>query len=277
MRYVILLVLALTAGFLGFFLRDRGYWFVDNLAGNLAAGFLGSLAVLFFIERSIENKRQEERTRLATLAFRQIQLSLQRIVDLFADMLKASSSKPLISLPASLPELFSPVSVADLDWLDLNGPTGSGEHTDWKAQCEAVLNTELERLAAIMDRYLPFLEIELVEAIDSITADPFVNYVRGMRRVAVVLDKQGAKSGPTLYGTSVIRDEFFTRLLAAAKQLNLSGGKALVVPTSLVRQDMMPNAGQARFKLLPATPVLVGAGDPPVVEPGVRGDLTRQV
>jgi len=248
MRYAILLTLALVAASLGYLLRDRGYWFVDNLAGNLAAGFLGALAVLFFIERGIENKWRDERTRLAALGFRQMHSSLQTIVDLLAQMLKASAPRPLTSLPASLHELFSPGSAADLDWLDLDARPGVLEHTDWRCCCEALLNREHDRLSVILDRYLPYLDIELVEAIDALMADSFLRYLRDLRRVSEALRKSGETVGPTLYGTKVLRDEFFARLLAAGGQLERSGGKALTVPGSLVRQDMAPKAGAARLK-----------------------------
>jgi hypothetical protein len=72
MRFVILIVLAVATCAIAYILRGRGYWLVDNLGGNLAAGFLGTLATLFFIERAIEKKRQQERTRLGVLALRQI-------------------------------------------------------------------------------------------------------------------------------------------------------------------------------------------------------------
>jgi hypothetical protein len=267
MRYAILLILAVATCGIAYFLRGRGYWLVDNLGGNLAAGFLGSLATLFFIERAIENKRQQERVRLAGLAHRQMQASLQRIVLLFAEMIKASAPKPLCSLPSSLQELFSPGNTADLDWLDLDGPTGHVEHADWKTQSEAVLTSELAQLAGILDRYLPCLDVQLVESIDSITADCFLSFVSRMRRASDALGKLGMRGGATLYGTAPLRDEFFARLLSVAKQLELAGSKSLTVPTSLIRQDMMPKAGQARLKSLPATPVLVGHGDPPVGGP----------
>jgi hypothetical protein len=266
-RYVILLALAVVTGSLAYLLRGKGYWLVDNLGGNLAAGFLGSLAVLFFIERAIENKRKQERMRLAALALSQMWLSLQRIVILFAEMLKASAPKPLSSLPSSLQELFSHGNTSDLDWLDLDGPTGHAEHTNWKALVEAVLAAELDRLAAILDRYLPFLDVQLVESIDSLTTDCFLGYLRRMRRAADALGKLGVKPGTTLYGTSEVRDEFFARLLAAGKQVELAGGKPLTVPTSLIREDMMPKAGQARLRSLPAYPALFGHGDPPVGGP----------
>src|SRR5579859_3587033 len=114
MRYVILLALAATTAGIGYLLRDKGYWFVNNLAGNLAAGFLGTLAVLFFIERAIDKKRQQERTRLAGLALREMQVSVQKIVNLFAEMIKASASKPFLSLPTSLDELFDRANSANL-------------------------------------------------------------------------------------------------------------------------------------------------------------------
>jgi hypothetical protein len=193
-------------------------------------------------------------------------------------MIKASAPKPFCSLPASLHELFSHANTAHLDWLDLDGPTGHVEHTDWKAESEAILTSELEHLMAILDRYLPFLDIQLVEAIDSLTEDSFLYFVRRIRSRDDALRKLGRKGGTTLYGSAVVRDEFFARLLAVAKQLELAGGKATpVVPTSLVRQDMMPKAGQARLKSLPP-PVLFGYGDPPVREPsGPQSDQSAQL
>lgn len=267
MRYLILLILAITTCVIGYFLRDKGYWLVDNLSGNLPAGFLGSLAILFFVERAIEKKRQQERTRIAGLALRQIRLPLQKIVILFAEMIKASAPKPFCSLPASLHELFNPVNTAHLDWLDLDGPTGHVKRTDWKTESEAILTSELEHLTAILDRYLTFLDIQLVEAIDSLIQDSFLRFVRTMRSYDDAIRKLGRNRRSTIYGSAAVRDEFFARLLAVAKQLELAGGKAPVVPTSLVRQDMMPKAGQARLKSLPP-PVIFCDGDPPVGGPG---------
>src|SRR6266487_178362 len=138
MRYLILLTLSVTTAGTGYFLRDKDYWLIDNLAGNLAAGFLGSLAVLFFIERAIDKKREEERNRLAALAVPKLQASLQRIVGLLADMIKASAPHPICSLPTSLGELFSPANTAGLDWFDLDGHGHYVNFKDWRATIEFV-------------------------------------------------------------------------------------------------------------------------------------------
>src|SRR5437773_154708 len=126
------MLLAVSTGGIAYCLRDADYWVVDNLGGNLAAGFVGTLAVLFFIEKAIEKKRQEERTRFARLAVRRIASSVQGFVNLFSTMIKASAPATICSLPPSLNDLFSAPVTANLDWLDLDGPTGNLEHQDWK-------------------------------------------------------------------------------------------------------------------------------------------------
>src|ERR1700722_17769627 len=104
MRYLILFLLAAVTGGISYIFRNQGNWFVNNLGPNLSAGFLTTLAILFFIERGIERKRKEESRRIAVVAHREIGRSLQRICDLFASMLKASASSPFATVPRSFEE-----------------------------------------------------------------------------------------------------------------------------------------------------------------------------
>lgn len=267
MRYAVLVLLALITGGATYLLRDKGYWAVNNLGANLAAGFLGSLATLFFIERSIERRRQQERSRLAQLALRQLRVSLVRIVTLFSNMIKASAAKPFETPPGSLEDLFNNTNNEMLDWLDLNAQTGFSDQMDWKRHADFVLTSERDLLLSVLDRYLSALDVPLIEAVESITNDGFVGYLRQLPRLSENLAKSGKSGNTVLYGTAEIRSRLFAKLLEAAREVERAGANPVEVPTSLIREDMAPKAGQGRLKALPAHPVLVGPGDPPAGGP----------
>lgn len=272
MRYAVLVGLALITGGATYLFRDKGYWAVNNLGANLAAGFLGTLATLFFIERSIERRRQQERSRLAQLALRQLRASLVRIVTLFSNMIKASAAKPFETPPRSLEELFNNTNSETLDWLDLNAQTGFSDQMDWKRYADFVLTSERDLLLSVLDRYLPALDVTLIEAVESITNDDFVRYLRQLPRLSENLAKAGRSGNTVLYGTAEIRNRLFAKLLEAAREVERAGANQVEVPTSLIREDMVPKAGRGRLKALPAHPVLVGPGDPPVGGPPWEGN-----
>jgi hypothetical protein len=260
MKYLILLLLAALSAVFTAWLGPRSR-VVEALGWNLCAGFLSALAIVIFIERAIEKKRQEERERIAALALRHMRLPLQRIISFFAEMIKATVPHPFLALPRSLAELFRAANTANLDWLNFGAETGNLAHYTWATYGANVLKVETDKLSASLDKYLAVLDAEFVEAVETMCDDTFLHLVGGMHGFMTA-----AAGHPQIQfhinGTAGIRATFFDRLLEVVHLYQKNGGQPLQVPTSLIREDIYPHTGSGRLAALPA-PIGVWAGDPP--------------
>jgi hypothetical protein len=181
-------------------------------------------------------------------------------------MIKASAPAPITTMPTSIEELFANHG-GNLDWLDLDSPSPVLEQSNWRALSEVCLNREIERLETILGLYLANLETPVIESIDSIVSDGFIDLLQRMRRVDETLRRSNLGPGPQLYGTAHIRDKLFAKLVIVSKQIEGSDGCKVVVPSSLTRIEMKPNAGEARLTHLPPNHIILGAGDPPIGGP----------
>ena len=230
----------------------RGYWAVDALLPNMAAGFLASLLTILFIDRSAEKRLQEERHRIERVAMSQLKRDLIHLTELFSNMIKAAIPQIPSPAPQNLRDLFSPEFTQHLGWLDLRTSAGTLNATAWFLYIDRVLKEVFEDCSNVVDKYLPYLSIELVEQLEAVRNDSFISMLRRMRPACEQnRTPQGALHPSSLYYTESARLACFPKIIALCDLFQRITGDPITVPDSFPRGDVFPLPGSSRFSAIP--------------------------
>jgi hypothetical protein len=248
-RYFVLVLLAVVTGMMAYF--GRGVWFFDAFAANITAGFVAALFIVFFVDRAAEQRRELERRRIELVAMKQIRLQLVHLTELFADMIKAALPSHPTTLPATYGELFSAPLTDTIDWLRMDGPSGV-LGADWYSRTHNDLSRIANEFLAIVDRYLPFLNVSFLELVDDVLQCHFPNLLKQLKPARDNIARQGQLQDFSLNKTKEARDEFFVKLLRLIAYYEVTAGEPLPVPANFGRNDVSPKFGDARLAALPA-------------------------
>lgn len=168
MRYRVLALLTVATGVVAYAWRGQS-WFVDSYAANLSGTFLGTMILLFFVERTIEQQRERERRRMEQIGLEQARFHLAHLALLFANMIKASAPSKLAP-PATTRMVFSQQNLDHLDYLDLNALAGTLPDRSWKSQLEGELKRITDCLSEVVDKFIAFFNPDFVEHVEAVCA-----------------------------------------------------------------------------------------------------------
>lgn len=256
----LLIILSVAGAYFG-----RGYWAVDAFAANVAAGFMGALLTVVLVDRAAERRQEETRQRVRRIAMSRAGHPLIHITHLLVDMMKASMSARPVPQPASYQEFFSRPHTECLDWLMLDGRSGSLGNISWYDHIHETLERSSKRLSEIVDKYVAYLGVEFVEAVEDLRGDGFMALIGGLGETKRLLANENLPTTLTLNGTAPIRDKFFRKLLRLIEEYESASGEALPFPSGeFSRDDISPGLGSSRLVQLPRA-ITVAGGLPPVV------------
>lgn len=128
-RYKVLALLSVLSAVAAY--AGRGYRVVDASAANVAAGFMGALLTVVLVGRAAERRQEETRQRVQRMAMSQVRRPLTHITHLLVNMMKAAMSARPVPQPAPFREFFSRPHTDCLDWLMLDGRSGSPCNAYW--------------------------------------------------------------------------------------------------------------------------------------------------
>ena len=257
-RYRILGLSTIAAGLIAYF--GRGAWIVDAFAANVAAGLLGALFTIVFVDRAAEHRREQERRRVELMAMRHARVPLVRMAELFFDIIKAASVVRPRSLTTGYCDVFAASETDQMDWLRLDAPSRVVGH-DWYVYIDETLSDASDQLQAIADRYLAHLNLAFVERLDVVLHDDFVTLLRSLKRAHDNLVSHGLPQRFSLNGTKPLRDPFFKKLLELIACYEATAGAPLPMSPGLGRDDVLPKYGSARLERLPA-PIQIADAPP---------------
>lgn len=262
-RYKILALLSILSGAAAYI--GRGYWVVDAFAANVAAGFMGALLTVVLVDRAAEKRQEETRQRVQRIAMSRVRHPLTHITRLLVDMMKAAMPGRPVPQPATFEEFFSRPHTDCLDWLMLDGRSGSLGNVSWYDHIHETLKHSSERLSEIVDKYMAYLGVEFVEAVEDLREDGFMALVGSLSETKRLLANEKLPIALTLNGTAPIRDEFFRKLLRLIREYESASGEKLPFPSAeFSRDDISPVLGSSRVAQ-PSKALTVSAGPPPVI------------
>jgi len=250
MRYRVIALLAIVTGLVAYRWRGES-WLVDAYMANLSATFIGTIVLLFFIDRAVEHAREKERLRIERIALEQARLPLIYLLGLFSDMLKASAPTRIDKPPGTLDEFLSAPNTVHLDYLNMAGQPGTIGKTTWYEHVEEQSKKICDKLSAVVDKYLAYFGIAFVANIEALCGAQYLFVLRNLGTARAQLEAEGIKREYTLERLGPLREDFFRLLLDVLRYYNRVAAVPITVPNTLSRDDVMPKTGSSRFTELP--------------------------
>jgi hypothetical protein len=208
----------------------RGAYWIGYLS-NVSAGFLTSAAILFFVDRAIEQREEAIRKRLTALVARRIESPLYRGITMFHAMIAAAAPTPLAPQPTTCSELFSEENLRHLDWLDLQAASYN-EDKPWCMTLYEHLQDELEEVRDIARAYESRLDPEFLESIELLLEDDFYVVMRSICVTASTVARgqplaPGEPYPVGLNGNDAKRSEFFKLFTAVVEHASKALAKRI--------------------------------------------------
>jgi len=197
--YVILTILA---GTLAIFSAHTHFINGDDWSSafmsNIAAGIVGSLIIIFLIDKIIDRNNRNERLRLSRIAFERLKNPLIWHLNLLCDMYRAVTKEKPEHIPSTFEEIFTDSFYEEVTFLDYRKAAPSdipwnvflhikSHHTlDYETHKTGIiwftyifrsLEVFIERIDQIIDRYAIFLNVEVVETLENILHSDFIKFV----------------------------------------------------------------------------------------------------
>ena len=158
----------LVAGAVVVTLRYGDHPVVDRFGPNLATELLGILVTLAFVQKLLERQDRARKLRAAVGALRKGRVALDRLVTVWAELVKAGLDPRRTEYPRTVRQLFQPHYTEELALLD---PTRG----DWLPAAAAEVERARAALHEVMVIYGPTLDPDYLEALAEVVDDPFAS------------------------------------------------------------------------------------------------------
>jgi hypothetical protein len=255
LKYVVLSVLTGITALVTVCFHGSAWW-IDSLAPNLCAGFLGSLITVSLVDRAVANRDRK----IGRIAAAEAKRPIQQWLHEFATMLKVSQPTSPIPPPATLSELFSLEQLSNLDWLDIDSASPN-PNVPWCQHVFMVIPPIREKLTQILAKYSASLSVEFIEAVEDLCNDDFVQILLDLNEMSAA-QRQFGSLAPGLNGTAAVGAVFASKLLRLVAVFETVSNEQIPLPWSYTRDDVAPMFGSARLSSL-RPPLLI-------VDPGSR-------
>ena len=197
---------------------------VRDFAPELATEVLGILITLVFVQRIIERRAQEDRTRASRGGVRRSEDPLRDLSDLWSEIVRGC----LEGLPARPPrtylELFGPEWSSGIDDCDLTRVRYGWSEETWAESAARVISRARDQISGILDVYGVHLNTHFIEVLDEIRDDPFLAHVETLgEQLRIARELFPDEIQPEDYAinrTSAVRADFLGTLCQAIELYN---------------------------------------------------------
>jgi hypothetical protein len=170
--YVVLITLTVLLSALSFQYQDE--W-IGGFLSNTAAGIVGSLIIIFSVEKIIDGNSKKERLRILKLALERLRKPIYSTMSLLVDIyIAASRNKPAI-VPSTFEDTFTENYFVEVSFLDYRKETNHGipvprkvKTLDWFSYLYNTLGLIQKTIEKTIDMYAVYLDSELVEALEKV-------------------------------------------------------------------------------------------------------------
>ena len=181
--YLLLIVLAIIFSGLSFVFRDE--WFRAYFS-NIAAGVVGSLFVIFFVDRIIERNREKERLRVVRVALQRLRFPILWHMTLLCNIYKAATKNKPTPLPTTFEDTFTDNYYKEISFLDFSKDAGVAVKRDWFTHLDLETKFFKEKLEQVIDTYAVSLDVALIETLERIINSHFVIFIPQIRMTPTV-------------------------------------------------------------------------------------------
>ncbi len=226
---------------------------VRDVAPGLATEVLGILFTLVFVQRIIDRRTQEERSRASRGGVRRAEDPLRDLSDLWTEIIRGSLERLPAHPPTTYTDLLAPEWSAAIDHCDLTRVRYTWSEETWAESAARVIARARDQISGILDLYGVHLSAHFIEILDEIRDDPFLSHVETLGeqlRVGRELfpDEIDAEDY-AITRTSAVRGKFIKTLVGAIELYNAAATDASPIdeiPENFWSQDAGPAPGSLR-------------------------------
>lgn len=244
--FLISLSLFLTALSLLFAIVYRIEW-LDAYVADIATGIIGSLIIIFFVDKIIQRNRDRERLQIVKTAFQRLRIPLMWQMMLLTNIFKASAQSKPSPLPTTYNAVFSDDYYTEIGYLDFSKEAPVATKVDWFSYMDSQTGHFKQKLEQIMDTYAIFLDAELIDILQRITETNFLYFLPQARMIPQIDKQQSFKRYyNVLAGVKEIVKEYVSLMLQLLEYYNAKSDLPITLNPDAWRDDVAPRWGSSR-------------------------------
>jgi hypothetical protein len=242
-------VVAFATGVGSYYARKQGWTWVEGLAANLSAGFLGAFLTVVLIDRALEKERSRQVRRATALALGRLRPCLLAQLELLASWYKAAAQEPCV--PArDAKTFFTEEYFREVQYLDFSKP-GPQAGSNWFWFSGQIFHEFQTKIQTVLDAYAPLVNTETLELLERILASPIPTAIMGLARLPETDAAQGTRRCYNMLAGPGVIDElqrYASLLHEFIEHFNRVAARG-VSPVELLawRDDVSPKWGSGRL------------------------------
>ncbi|MDO8717162.1 MAG: hypothetical protein Q7J73_10220 [Dehalococcoidales bacterium] len=238
-----------------------------GLAENVIAGVIGGLLISLFLDYTLRRRQEIALEKVARVGLSEASQMVNRIIDLFAQMVKASSTD---FVPTSLGDLFNhqaAVQISSHLALDKGAPVMPSML--WRDYIIHEIGVIINTLTQVQERYQAYFREQTLIAIAELRNNPLLTALQHIQMSQ--LDAQMNIQRPVLNIPLDTITLFMSSILNSVQKIRQDAEKikTTVVPRFPQRtlDDVLPKFGDARFDGTPGPNLFIGKSLPRISPP----------
>jgi hypothetical protein len=231
-----------------------------GLVENVIAGVIGGLIITLLLDFTIRLRDERALDKVARVGLSEASRQTNRLMGLFAAMVKASSSG---FLPSSIDDLFGSESAELISLhLDLYKPGPVMPQTSWPVYIENEIQYIMSRLSEIQNRYQAFFSGSSLAAIAELRINPLFIVLQHSSET-IQDDKQMQIHRPVLNIPPDTMKQLMKDILTSIKTLQRDSYRLKTedvphFPHFEFQDNVLPKLGDARYEGPPGPPTFIG-------------------
>jgi hypothetical protein len=248
--YVVLILLTLIlSAFSAYLFFTLGELWLSGYLTNLGAGIIGSLIVIFLIDRIIEQNKEKERAKMQKIAFQRLRGPILQHVIMFVDIFKASSQNKPQQNPANYEDVFKDYYFQEMVFLDFSKDSGIAPARNWFKRIDSEMIFFRRKVEQTIDTYGAFLDVSTIETLEKMINSPFMRTMLNIKAIQRHDKDRGIIRVYTLLkGKEKFLREYTQLLLELINRTNSFVDRPIVLVAS-IWEDITPTWGSGRIEV----------------------------
>lgn len=238
----------------------------DSLVENFIAELVGAVLIFGVIELVLYIRENNSRTRVAKIGLSELSICMNRLADVFGQIVKASSND---FSPNTFEQLFGDTTAELVSRrLDLAGPAPTMPRDTWRNYLAQEAGCMTDNLYSIQQLYQAYFSERTLECLADLRNNVLLNVFKALPQ-GEALDRQMGIQRPILNIPLDNLQPLLSRIgrtimTVERDALRYRSQVSVRFPSHIfTRNDISPQRGSARFEGQPGPPFLIGAGPPP--------------
>lgn len=244
--YLLLVILVVFFSVLSFVYE--GLWLGAYLS-NIAAGLVGSLIMIFLVDKIIERNRKSERVRVVRIALKRLRIPLVRHMELLCSIYKASTQSKPASLPTTFDDFFNDNYYNEISLLDFSKEAPVIPKRDWFTYLHNMMTSFKEKTEQIIDTYAVFLDVALLDMLERVANSSILSYIIQSRDIPEIDRKYKWERVYTMFrGVEPLLREHISCMIELIEYFNSESDSPVQFKTiqDVWRNDVAPKWGSGR-------------------------------